>query len=261
MAAGVGAAGLLGACARRLGHSPSRAVVLVGMNPIVLVYGLGGVHNDFFMELALIGAIYLVLAGREWAAGWGAVAAVGLKASATVVAPFLALGARRRGRAVGGMVVAAAALAVVTLVVFGDRAPGLAQQQANVTRFSIPHVVASLAGHGGYRSCAGVFVCATPATQWVATAVLGVGALGLLAWAWRSGDWITGAGWAAILLVLTLTAVMPWYLLWVLPLAILSRSAWLRAGTGVLAGYLLFTSQPFLHLIPYVDHRVFGHLL
>jgi hypothetical protein len=121
--------------------------------------------------------------------------------------------------------------------------------------------VATLFGHGQYRTCAGALVCATPGTRWAATAVLAVGMAGLLRWTWRGGDWITGAGWAAILLILTLTAVMPWYLLWVLPLAILSRSAWLRWGTAVLGGFLLFTTQPFLRLIPYVDHKVIGHLL
>src|SRR5919204_6255978 len=108
VAAAVAAAGLLGACARRLGQSPARAVILFGLNPIILVYGLGGIHNDFFMVLGLIGAIYLVLAGRGGAGGWAAVSAVGLKASAAIVAPFVAVGSTWRRRTVLGMLVAAA---------------------------------------------------------------------------------------------------------------------------------------------------------
>jgi Glycosyltransferase family 87 len=256
VAAAVGAAAILGRCATRLGRSPSQAVLLLGLNPIVLVYGLGGVHNDFLMELAFLGAVYLVLAGRERAAGWAAVAAAGLKASAAPLLPFLVLGSRRRLRALGWTLTAGAGLVVLTLLAFGARAPGLAQQAASVTRFSLPHLVSAALGHAAYRRCPAVYVCATHATEWGATIVLGVGVLALVVWAWRGADWITCAGWAAILLVLTLTAVMPWYLLWVLPLAILSRSPWLRAATAALAGFLLLTTQPFLHLIPYVDRHV-----
>ncbi len=38
-------------CARLLGRDPVAAVMLVGLNPIVLVWGLGGDHNDFLMVL------------------------------------------------------------------------------------------------------------------------------------------------------------------------------------------------------------------
>jgi hypothetical protein len=256
VAAAVGAAAVLGRCATRLGRSPSRAVLLLGLNPIVLVYGLGGVHNDFPMELAFLGGVYFVLANREWAAGWAGVAAAGVKASAAPLLPFLILGSRRRLRTLGWTLAAGAAVALATLLAFGARAPGLAQQAASVTRFSVPHLVSAALGHAAYRRCPAVYVCATHATEWGATIVLGVGLLALAVWAWRGADWITCAGWAAILLVLTLTAVMPWYLLWVLPLAILSRSTWLRAATAALAGFLLITTQPFLHLIPFVDHHV-----
>jgi hypothetical protein len=256
VAAGVGTAAILGRCAARRGLSPSRAVLLLGLNPIVLVYGLGGVHNDFLMELALLAAIYSVLAGRERAAGWAGVAAAGVKASAAPLLPFLILGSRRRLRALGWTLAAGAGLAILTLLAFGARAPGLSQQAASVTRFSIPHLVSAALGHAAYRRCPAVYVCATHATEWGATIVLGVGLLALVVWAWRGADWITCAGWAAILLVLTLTAVMPWYLLWVLPLAILSRSVWLRTATAALAGFLLLTSPPFVHLIPHVDQRI-----
>jgi peptide/nickel transport system permease protein len=44
--------------ARRLGRDPAAAVALVALNPLVLVYGVGGVHNDvLFMALLLGGAL------------------------------------------------------------------------------------------------------------------------------------------------------------------------------------------------------------
>jgi hypothetical protein len=244
VAAAVGAAALLGACARRLERPVSRAVVIFGLNPVVLVYGLGGVHNDFLMALAFLGAVYLILGGRERGAGWAGAAAAGVKASAIPLLPFLALGAPRPRRALAWLAIAGATLTGLTLLAFGSRAPGLAQQQASVTRYSLPHVVASALGHGAYRKCAGVARCTTIGTQWAATAVLAIGLAGLLWWTWRHRDWITGAGWAAVLLVVTLTSIMPWYLMWVLPLAILSRSRALWAVTAVLAAFILLPAGP-----------------
>src|ERR1700722_12003556 len=45
-------------CARRLGRDPVTAIVLVGLNPIVLVWGLGGAHNDFLMVLFIVLGFY-----------------------------------------------------------------------------------------------------------------------------------------------------------------------------------------------------------
>ena len=54
-------------CARLLGRDPVAAIVLVGLNPIVLVWGLGGDHNDFLMILCIVLGFYLLL--RRGAAG------------------------------------------------------------------------------------------------------------------------------------------------------------------------------------------------
>ena len=49
-------------CARLLGRDPVAAIVLVGLNPIVLVWGLGGDHNDFLMLFFIVLGFYLLLA-------------------------------------------------------------------------------------------------------------------------------------------------------------------------------------------------------
>ena len=51
-------------CARLLGRDPLAAVVLVGLNPIVLVWGLGGDHNDFLMIFFIMLGFYLLLLAR-----------------------------------------------------------------------------------------------------------------------------------------------------------------------------------------------------
>ncbi len=48
-------------CARLLGRDPVAAIVLVGLNPIVLVWGLGGDHNDFLMVLLIMLGFFLLL--------------------------------------------------------------------------------------------------------------------------------------------------------------------------------------------------------
>ena len=48
-------------CAKLLGRDPVAAIVLVGLNPIVLVWGLGGDHNDFLMVFLIVLGFYLLL--------------------------------------------------------------------------------------------------------------------------------------------------------------------------------------------------------
>jgi hypothetical protein len=65
------------------------------------------------------------------------------------------------------------------------------------------------------------------------------------AWlAWRRRDAITASGWASVALLVTLSWVLPWYVLWVLPLAALSRSRRLRTTALVLGVYLIVAWAP-----------------
>ena len=45
----------------------------------------------------------------------------------------------------------------------------------------------------------------------------------LLVWAARGGDWVRAAGWAAFGLLVASAYMAPWYLIWLLPLAAISR--------------------------------------
>ena len=61
MLASLGTVFLVYRCADLLGRNPLRAAVIVGINPIVLVWGLGGDHNDFLMIFCLALAFWLLL--------------------------------------------------------------------------------------------------------------------------------------------------------------------------------------------------------
>jgi 4-amino-4-deoxy-L-arabinose transferase-like glycosyltransferase len=69
-------------CARLLDRDPVRAIVLVGLNPIVLLWGLGGVHNDFLTIFFIVLCFYLLLRG-----GAAGVVPVGGAAQAPAIAP------------------------------------------------------------------------------------------------------------------------------------------------------------------------------
>jgi hypothetical protein len=252
----LGCLALLMSCARRLGRSPARAGALFGLNPLVLVYGLGGAHNDALMMLLVLSGLLAVLAGRERLAGGALAAGIAIKAAALPLEPFLLLGARRRPRAIAATAAGLVALAVLSAILFGLREPGVREQAAAVTHYSLPELVASALGRGHYQRCPGVLICAAPEVVSAATIVLAV-VLALLFWrAWRGGDWLTNTGWAGIAFVLGLTVVMPWYLLWVLPFAILSDSRRLQAATAVLGGYMLTTSEPVAYVVALAFHRL-----
>ncbi len=52
-------------CAKLLGRDPLTAIVLVGCNPIVLVWGLGGDHNDFLLLAFVMLGFYLLLRAHD----------------------------------------------------------------------------------------------------------------------------------------------------------------------------------------------------
>ncbi len=58
------------------------------------------------------------------------------------------------------------------------------------------------------------------------------------------GDWIARAGWATFALIASLAWVMPWYVIWLLPLAALGTSVWLRRTALALTVFLVLVFLP-----------------
>ena len=56
--------GLVYRIAGLLGRNQLAAAAIVGLNPLVLVWGLGGDHNDFIMVFLLTLAFYLLLTAQ-----------------------------------------------------------------------------------------------------------------------------------------------------------------------------------------------------
>ncbi|HEX8050898.1 MAG TPA: hypothetical protein VF504_05475, partial [Solirubrobacterales bacterium] len=66
----------------------------------------------------------------------------------------------------------------------------------------------------------------------------------LLAWTWRGGDWVRAAAWSALGLLLATAWLLPWYLLWPLPLAAISKDRPLQLLTLALTAYQLGARIP-----------------
>jgi hypothetical protein len=279
--ASLGIIALVWRCARLLGREPVRAIAIVGLNPIVLVWGLGGDHNDFLMVLFIMLGFYLLLVDRlretraegedpseradsqeargagiagwrvhlsapELAAGAAFVTAAAIKASAAVLIPVVLASVVRRRRVlvqvIAGMALAGIVLGAVSIVAFGLHTPDLSTQSRLVTSESVPNLIGLAIGAGGE----------TEGLHHVLTAALVLSVLACCVMAWRAkeGDAedadraMAAAGWASVALLVTLSWVLPWYVLWVLPLTALSRSRRLRRVSLVFGVYLIFAWAP-----------------
>ncbi len=233
-------------CARMLNLDPVRAVVFVGLNPIVIVWGLGGDHNDFLTVFSIVLGFYLLLRARESqrsgaltvGAGAAFVAATALKASAGILIPIVLVSLlrapRRLTQVLLGMVLAGLVVGVASLIAFGLHIPDLSTQSEVVTSESIPNLIGLALGAGGETETLHVLL----------SGVLVLVVLGCCAMAWRRRDAITASGWATVALLATLGWVLPWYILWLLPLAALSRSRRLQTAALVLGAYLIIAWAP-----------------
>ena len=237
-------------CARLRDIDPVKAVALVGLNPLLVIYGVGGGHNDLLMLLAMAGGIYAILASRDGLGGVLSVLSIGVKLTAGVVLPFALADGGPRGRAKGsrarlalGAAVGLAALAALSLAVFGrgsvNMLGAVIQSQSKGGYLGIPGLISAklglhTIGHIVGFVLAGAFV---------------ITACWLLRRVWRGQmDWIAGAGWAMLAMLAASTSLLPWYVAWLLPLAALGRDRRLATTaivfTGVVQGVTLLGYIP-----------------
>jgi hypothetical protein len=235
----LGFLGLVWRCARLLGRDPRFALVFIAFNPIYLVYAIGGFHNDFFMLIPSTAAIALLLARRDRAAGAVLMLAVAIKFTAILLLPFLLVAVRPARRrmlhVLEGSVAATIPLALMSVAVFGFSLPNLQDQSTLLTNFSIPNVI-GLALHVGGGS---------PTLLRLIDLAVVVIVIVLLR---RRGDWISNAGWATLALIASLAWLMPWYVIWLAPLAALGSSVRLRRVTLALTVFVVLTFLPALSI-------------
>jgi hypothetical protein len=243
VAASLGAVALIGRAAGRLGHSRRGAVAFVGLNPVLLVLAVGGAHNDTLILLTLAAALALSAGAspRFRAAAATLVAGIGIKVTAGLVLPFLLLASprsRERLHALAGAAIGLAVLVAVGLIGFGTHALGflgaVSEQQQLVAVHSIPAETARLIGLSGtpgwWRNVfAGLFVALILFALWRTA---------------RGADWRVAAGWSTLALLCSTAWLLPWYAIWLLPLAAVSGDRRLRAATLLFCTYAILIHLP-----------------
>ena len=216
-------------CAAARGFDPVLAVLLIGTNPLYVIYGLGGAHNDLLMMLAMMGAVYLMVARpatsrREGAAAALIVGGALAKATAAALLPFMIVSRRRLAPIVGALLALAAGL-LAGFLAFGihgvDLVSALNRDAAFVSSDSFATEIAHLFGKPG------VF----PIDHDLLKGALVLIVVHLLWRTWRGYDWVAASGWSLLAISVTSTWLLAWYILWPLPLAVVCRDRRLLVAT------------------------------
>jgi alpha-1,6-mannosyltransferase len=241
---------LIWKCARLRGVDPVRAIALFGLNPLVVVYGVGGGHNDMLMLAAMVAGLYAMLQYRERVGGAMLILATAVKLTGGLLLPFaLARGAGRRTGTrrhdvligAGAAVVACGAL---SLVMFGTGPLHLPSTLNAVQQegdwHSIPGFISTRLGLGGVGHLTGTVL----AVAFVIVFVLLIRRV-----ARGELDWIHGAGWATAALLVTASSLLPWYVAWLVPFAALSTDRRLWQTTLVMTGVIQA-----IQMIGYIPH-------
>jgi alpha-1,6-mannosyltransferase len=243
--ASLGIVAIVWRAAELLGRDPVAPALLVGLNPHLLVHDVAGAHNETLVVLVTMAGVLAFVSRRPRAGPALATAAAGLKASAGLVVPYLVAAARPRWR--GALLAAAGAaggIALFALVGFGTHALDalglLSSNQGRTSRWSFPYKTAQLLGallpgdRLDYRD-------AVRALFGVAFA----GVLALTLWrTWRGASPIRMAGWATLAILVASAWLVPWYVLWLLPLAALSADRRLKIATVALCAWMLPIAIP-----------------
>lgn len=263
-------AALLSRIAPARGVSPLGAAAFVALNPLVLIHVVGGAHNDgLAMLMATIG-IAAMLSAREASTGAAFIAAAAMKLPAAIAAPFALAAVSRfpnsppwsgvksgldadirlsphQGVNIGyafrngrkfmvGATAAGLGLCISAYAAFGwgwlHGVELAGAHQHKTSHLSVPTTVARLTGLDPTA------VRATALALFAATFVY------LLAWTWRGNDWLRAASWASFALLIATAWLLPWYLIWALPLVALSRDRPLQLLTLALTAYQLPARLP-----------------
>jgi hypothetical protein len=236
--------------ARFRGVDPVKAVALVGLNPLIVVYGVGGGHNDMLMLALAVAGISLALQHRHRLGAGSIVIGAGVKLTAGLFLPFTLAGAggrlsrsRRRDVLVGAGIAGAAVVALGSAVfgfgplhLFGS----ISQSQSEGDWHSIPGFISDRMGLGTVGHVTGV--------------LLAVAFAGIFCWlvrrVWRGElDWIDGAGWMVVALLITASSLLPWYVAWLMPLAALAADRRLWRASIAMTGVFLA-----VQVLGYIPH-------
>jgi alpha-1,6-mannosyltransferase len=219
---------LLWDLAGQLKVNQRRAVMLYAANPVVLVFTLGGFHNDLLMLVPVLAGFDLLVRGHYLSGGFLAGLSVGIKLTAAPVLGMMAfvpmisqmkLSWRERLEPALGMIVGIIIMFAITLLIYGRWSFNLIQlltdQQAQAHSAGTS-VLGYLALHHGWQLPPSV----------ASLLVYGVVAFALV-FAWFAGRRYLrvdqAAGWLLLLVLVVSQWTLPWYAVTLVALAALGR--------------------------------------
>ncbi len=217
-----------------LAREQAFAAAFVGWNPLLAVHFAGGGHNDAWMMALVLGALALGAAGRRQWAGAAWVGAIAIKWVALIFLPLRALEARAKGRQVGHLGFALAALLVAALAfwrygtawleAFGPLAKNLSEG----AYYSLPSRLSS-AGIPHDAAVALLAVLFALAYTWLL---------------WQAWGGRARLGLCACLVLVATPWLIAWYAVWAVPLAAVEEDRAARILALALCAYLLRDAVP-----------------
>lgn len=235
--------------ARIRGLNAVKAAALVGLNPLVVIYGVGGGHNDLLMLVPLVGGVYLMLVHRQRCGGASMILAAAIKLTGGLPLAFAVAssgGRRARNRRMDVLVGAGITAALLVGLGFAWFGTGPLHLVSTIQKVqsegdwqSIPGFIGTRLGFGAVGQVTGFLL----------DGAFLVSFCWLLRRVWRGElDWIDAAAWAAVALLLTASSLLPWYVAWLIPLAALATDKRLvrvaLITTGVVQGIQLISYLP-----------------
>ncbi|HEY3775267.1 MAG TPA: glycosyltransferase family 87 protein [Solirubrobacteraceae bacterium] len=232
--------------AQRLGRDVAQATLFIGLNPVLIIYAVGGSHNDMLMMAALCWSVAALVAHRARTAGGLLMTAVAVKLTAGVLLPF-ALAARRgpagrtrlgghQWRLLGGVAFVLLGVGIISTILFGSGPLHLLSTleviQSNGGRQSVPGFISWGLGLGWLSHGVVIGLQAIEVITFVAL---------IVAVRRHRIDWVTATGWAVVALLVTSTFLLPWYVVWLLPFAALTDSRSLRIAALALTAIAMTT--------------------
>jgi alpha-1,6-mannosyltransferase len=200
---------------------PAFAAAFVGWNPLLALHFAGGGHNDVWTSVFLVGALALAARGRGVLSGGSWALAAGLKWAPLAILPLDLLARRRQAVVIAAsFAVAAAAVSAAAVALFGTAWIGALLPVAHRhARYALPSRLEQLGLPG-----------------WLAFLPL------LLALPWLVRSARRGRPRRALATTLVLCAspwLLPWYAVWVVPLAAMEEDGLAWALALALCAYLL----------------------
>ena len=240
--------------ARTFGRDPSTAFALAALNPLVLLYLIGGAHNDAIMLGLLVAALALARRGHPVAAVVLCALGAAVKVPALLGVVFIgwdwagtdAPPRRRLARTAASLAIAGVTMAVVS------EASGLGwgwlwnlSDPGSVTSWLDPATAVGLAlSHVLHLVGAGSHTHAlVVATRAAALAVAGVIVAVALVRTDRYGM-PRALGWSLLAVVFLGPIVWPWYETWGLVVLALATDAWSPRAVLVLSAVGCFATVP-----------------